>query len=56
MSLDGIFLNCIRAELENAIIDARVDKVFEPSKEELIITLRTRGQGTKKLLLCARAN
>ncbi|MBO4445804.1 MAG: NFACT family protein, partial [Clostridia bacterium] len=56
MSLDGIFLNCLRAELENIIIDARVDKVFEPSKEELILSLRTRGQGTKKLLLCARAN
>lgn len=56
MSLDGLFLHCIRAELENSIIGAKVDKVYQPSSEELVFSLRTRKQGGKKLLLSARAN
>lgn len=56
MSLDGIFLHCMKIELENKIVGAKVDKIFEPTKEDLILTLRTRNDGTKKLLLCARAN
>lgn len=56
MSLDGLFLHCIRSELENSIVGAKVDKVYQPSSEELVFSLRTRKQGGKKLLLSARAN
>ncbi len=56
MSLDGLFLHCIRTELENSIVGAKVDKVYQPSSEELVFSLRTRKQGGKKLLLSARAN
>ncbi len=56
MSLDGIFLHCIKAELENQIIGAKVDRVYEPTREDIILSLRTRDRGNKKLLLCARAN
>lgn len=56
MSLDGFFLHCIRAELENNIVGARVDKVYQPSSEELVLSLRTKTQGAKKLILSARAN
>lgn len=56
MSLDGLFLHCIRSELENSIVGAKVDKVYQPSSEELVFSLRTRMQGGKKLLLSARAN
>lgn len=56
MSLDGLFLHCIRTELENSIVGAKVDKVYQPSSEELVFSLRTRMQGGKKLLLSARAN
>lgn len=56
MSLDGVFLHCIKCELENYIIGAKVDKIYQPSGEELVLSLRTRGAGGKKLLLCARAN
>ena len=56
MSLDGLFLHCIRAEIENSIIGAKVDKVYQPSSEELLFSLRTKMQGGKKLLLSARAN
>lgn len=56
MSLDGLFLHCIRTELENSIVGAKVDKVYQPSSEELVFSLHTRKQGGKKLLLSARAN
>lgn len=56
MALDGLFLHCIRQELENAVIGAKVDKVYQPSSEELVLTLRSRDLGALKLLLCARAN
>lgn len=55
MSLDGVFLHCITSELQ-VLVGAKVDKVYQPSTEELIISLRTRGAGGKKLLLSARAN
>ena len=55
MALDGAFLHCLRGELVNSLPDARVDKVHQPSREELVISMRTRA-GTKKLYLSARAN
>ena len=55
MALDGAFLHCLREELEDSLPDARVDKVHQPSREELIISMRTRA-GTKKLYFSARAN
>ncbi len=56
MSLDGLFLRAIKNELEHFLIGARVDKVYQPSTEELVLSLRTRTYGGKKLLLCTRAN
>ena len=56
MALDGLFLHCIRQELENAVVGAKVDKIYQPSSEELVFVLRSRGLGSRKLLLCARAN
>ncbi len=56
MALDGLFLHCIGQELENTVIGAKVDKIYQPSSEELVLTLRSRELGALKLLLCARAN
>ena len=56
MALDGLFLHCIGQELEAAVIGAKVDKVYQPSSEELVLTLRSRDLGALKLLFCARAN
>lgn len=54
MALDGAFLYTIQREIAGTVLDARVDKVYQPSKEEIIISLRYRG-GSKKLLLSASA-
>ncbi len=55
MALDGIFLHHIKEELKEKIFDTRVEKIYQPSKEELVLALRGRN-GAFKLLLSARAN
>ncbi len=54
MALDGAFLYAIKSELE-FLIGSRVEKVHQPSREEIIISLRTR-QGSYKLLISANAS
>ncbi len=39
MSLDGAFLHCVKEEL-SALVGARVDKISQPSREEIIVSLR----------------
>lgn len=53
MALDGAFLHAVKNELE-PLIGGRTDKIHQPSREELVITLRTR-QGAKKLYISANA-
>ncbi|MBQ8781395.1 MAG: NFACT family protein [Oscillospiraceae bacterium] len=54
MALDGIFLNQIRKELD-VLIGGRIDKIAQPSREEIIISFRTHG-GNVKLMLSASAS
>lgn len=53
MALDGAFLNAIRSELL-PLINGRVDKIYQPSREEIIISIRTR-EGSRKLYISANA-
>ena len=41
MALDGIYLSLLRKEFD-PLIDGRVDKIHQPSREELIMTIRTK--------------
>jgi len=50
MALDGIFLSRIKHEIEQVAIGARVDKIAQPSREELVVALRWRGGGGKLLI------
>ncbi len=52
MALDGIFLNLLTAELNEAR-DARIEKIYQPQRDELVFLLRRMGFH-KKLLLSAR--
>lgn len=54
MALDGAFLYAVRQELL-PLIGGRIDKIYQPSRDEIIIAMRAQG-GTKKLLLSAGAN
>lgn len=53
MAIDGAFLYCTLNEIRS-LIGAHADKIYQPSKEEVIITFRSFGQ-TKRLLLSANA-
>ena len=55
MALDGIFLYHLKNEIADFAIDSRVDKIHQPSKDEIVINLRSR-QGSKKLLLSCNAD
>ena len=54
MALDGAFLRHIKKELEDNIIGSKVDKVYQPSRDELVLVMRSR-EGSKKLFISARA-
>lgn len=53
MALDGAFLYAVKNEL-TPLIGGRVEKIHQPSREEIIISIRTR-QGSKKIFLSANA-
>ncbi|MBQ8176597.1 MAG: NFACT family protein [Oscillospiraceae bacterium] len=53
MALDGAFLHIVKKELGH-LIGGRVDKISQPSREEVVIAFRTHG-GNCKLLISASA-
>lgn len=53
MALDGAFIYSVKKELQ-PLIGGRVDKIYQPSREEIVITIRTK-QGNKKLYISANA-
>lgn len=55
MALDGIFLSKIKDELINKAVGLRVDRVNQPTRDEIILNLRGKGCNYR-LLLCVRAD
>lgn len=55
MPLDGITLNLLKNELSRYIIGSRIEKIHQPSKDELVFHLRSR-EGAYRLLVSASAN
>lgn len=55
MALDGLFLTKIKDELLSKAVGLRVDKVNQPTRDEIILNLRGKGC-SYKLLLCVRAD
>lgn len=43
MSFDGITLKSIIGELNNSILGGKINKVFEPSKNEIILGIYSNG-------------
>lgn len=54
MALDGAFLYAVRQEL-SGLIGARVEKIHQPAREEIILSLRNM-EGSHKLLISASAD
>lgn len=55
MALDGAFLRHLKREIEETATGARIDKIYQPNRDEILLLLRTR-EGAFRLLLSARAN
>ena len=55
MPLDGITLNFLKQELSKHITGSRIEKIHQPSKDELVFHLRSR-EGAYRLLISASAN
>ena len=54
MALDAATLALTAAELKTTLADAKIAKLFEPTRDEVLMTLRTRTE-THRLLLSARS-
>ena len=52
MAFDAQYLHCVLKEMEERCMGARVEKIFEPSRDTVIFLLRCQ-QGREKLLIAA---
>ncbi len=55
MPLDGLTLGLIARELDAALAGGRINKIVQPERDELILTIRAGGEN-RQLLLSATAN
>ena len=55
MALDGMYLNFLVSEVNTLLAGSKVDKIHQPSKNELVFIMRTKG-GMHKLYFSADAN
>ncbi|CRZ33644.1 putative ribosome quality control (RQC) complex YloA/Tae2 family protein [Herbinix hemicellulosilytica] len=55
MALDGIVIANIVYELQNTLIGGRINKISQPEKDELIITIKGQDRNVYKLFLSAAA-
>ncbi|MDX9872716.1 MAG: NFACT RNA binding domain-containing protein [Clostridia bacterium] len=53
MSYDGIVMRAVALELQNILSGARVDKIYQPGKYEVILSLRQPGQSYRLMLSAA---
>ena len=55
MSFDGFVTRCVVDELREKILKGKIDKIHQPERDEIVMSIRTFG-GTYKLLLSASAS
>ncbi len=55
MPFDGIAIRAMVEELNSMLLDARIDKIYQPEKDELVLTTRHPRIGTHRLLISANA-
>lgn len=52
MALDGIFLHLLSNQLKERFVGTRVERIHQPTREELVFALRGRNGGSRLLLSC----
>ena len=53
MALDGAFLYTLKEEIRAKALDSRIDRIYQPSREEVVFLLRGRGWSGKLMLSAA---
>ena len=53
MPLDALCLSGVVHELQNALSGAKIDKIYQPGRDEIVLALRSSSQGNVRLLLSA---
>jgi predicted ribosome quality control (RQC) complex YloA/Tae2 family protein len=55
MPFDGIAIRAVCRELNDQLHNARIDKIHQPEKDELVFSIRVPGSGSLRLLISANA-
>lgn len=55
MAFDGIVLRSVKCELEEKLTGGKIDKIYQPEKDEIVLSVRT-PEGGYKLFLSADPN
>ena len=55
MAFDGITIRSLIFELNNKILNGRIDKIAQPEKDELLLTIKT-PSGQQRLMLSVNAS
>ncbi len=55
MALDGISIHALVHEFNNNLLNGKINKISQPEREELLITVNT-SEGNKRLLISANAS
>ena len=55
MTFDGIMIAAVTHELAENLMGGRIDKIYQPERDEIILNIRSRG-ANHRLLLCANAS
>jgi len=50
LPFDGIVVKCIVNELSEILAGGRIEKIFQPESDEIIINIRSKGRNLKLLL------
>ena len=53
MPLDALCLSGLVRELDQTVTGGKIDKIYQPGRDEVILALRTPAQGNVRLLLSA---
>ena len=50
MAFDGLVTRAITCELNNLLIDTKIDKIFQPTKDEILLNIRSKQENYKLIL------
>ena len=56
MALDGLVIHSIVDELHNKLLGGKIDKVYQPENDEVVLHIRNNKENFKLILSCSSSN